>query len=71
MMLNKILIQWFWVDITTKALKFEQQNLNDKILSGKALLSHFKEPFCVKQISIISFYDTIKSWISDVKKGVY
>ena len=43
--------------------------MNDKILSGKALLSQFKEPFYVKQILIISFYDTIKSRIFDVKKG--
>ena len=24
MMLNKILIQWFWVDVTTKALCYDQ-----------------------------------------------
>ena len=38
MVLNKILIRWFWVDVTTKAPKFEQKN-DDISLVLEALIN--------------------------------
>ena len=69
MMLNKILIQWFWVDVTTKACLFHLLHDEDsffvrKLNSVQVFCATFNQFFLLKSSSVFPSLSEIRAEVS-------